>query len=438
MKIIQYIFIITTIISFDLSNEKNFNYLQDSSITLKIKKKGKDIYVYYTKCVNKCSQMFDEIYINGKKENQIKNKYDFDEEDNIIKLIWTKKVESIECMFIGCSDITEVDLTNFDTSSQNTFAAMFQSCSSLEYVNFSSLDTSSASYMGYMFSHCSSLRYINFGDAKRKSISYENIFADTNNNLIICGKNIDWNNLFPSQWKVININCGSNPNEYKCYKKNTNIEYNKYLCRNTCGNYYQIQNSNIYTCQEIPLYYYMDENEVSSYPQPKPCYSSCKYCIINGNNENHNCLECKDNFKYIIIKNDYINCYEKCESYYYTDIKTNKMYCISESNCPENYSKLIKDKNECIDKCSQDKKYKYEYKNQCYISCPKNTIERDNINDLGKSLYGKYFCKPICSEETPFEMIKTQQCLKYCDIKFIQEGTCLLNFEINDKKNKFI
>ena len=90
---------------------------------------------------------------------------------------------------------------------------MFQSCSSLEFVNFSSLDTSSASYMGYMFSHCSSLKYINFGDAKRKSISYEYIFADTNNNLIICGKNIDWNNLsYPPKNLTLNICpiCGKN------------------------------------------------------------------------------------------------------------------------------------------------------------------------------------------------------------------------------------
>ena len=435
MKAKQYFLIVISIISFDLSNEINFNYLHDNSITLKINKKGNDIYVYYKECCNVCSQMFDEIYINDKKENQIKNKYDFNEENNIIKLIWTKKIENIECMFNGCSDITEVDFSDFDTSSLGTFAAMFQSCSSLKFVNFASLDTKSATYMGYMFFGCSSLRYINFGNAKKKEISYDKIFKNVNDNLIICGKNIDWNSIFPSEWSSIDINCGSNSNEYKCYKKNTNTEYNKYLCKNTCGNnFYQIQNTNTYNCQEIPISYYMDENDESSYPQPKPCYSSCKYCNINGNDDEHNCLECKDNFKYIIVKNDFINCHQKCSLYYYTDINTKNMYCIQGTNCPSDYNKLIENKGECIAKCSQDKQYKYEFQNKCYISCPKDSIGRDNIEDFGKTLYGKYFCKPICSEETPFEMIKSQECLEYCDIKFIQDGTCILNFEINNQE----
>ena len=66
-------------------------------------------------------------------------------------------------MFNQCSDITEVDLSNFDSSSIKSFAAMFQGCSSLKFVNFSSLDTSSATYMGYIFYGCSSLKYLNHG-----------------------------------------------------------------------------------------------------------------------------------------------------------------------------------------------------------------------------------------------------------------------------------
>ena len=126
----------------------------------------------------------------------------------------------------------------------------------------------------------SSLQYINFGNAKEKEISYDKIFTNVNDNLIKCGKNIDWNSIFPSEWSSIDINCGSNSNEYKCYKKNTNTEYNKYLCKNTCGNnYYQIQNTNTYTCKEIPISYYRDENDDSSYPQPKPCYSIVNIAI---------------------------------------------------------------------------------------------------------------------------------------------------------------
>ena len=40
----------------------------------------------------------------------------------------------------------------------------------------------------------------------------------------------------------------------------------------------------------------MDENDDTSYPQPKPCYISCKFCNTNGNDDKHNCIECNDNF----------------------------------------------------------------------------------------------------------------------------------------------
>jgi hypothetical protein len=33
-------------------------------------------------------------------------------------------------------------------------------------------------------------------------------------------------------------------------------------------------------------------------------------------------------------------------------------------------SKIIIEKNKCIDICENDDTYKYEYKNICYISCP--------------------------------------------------------------------
>jgi surface protein len=102
--------------------------------------------------------MFDKIYINEKEEIEIKNIYALNKEDNTIKLIFTKKIESTECMFNQCSDISEVDLSNFDSSSIKSFAAMFQHCSPLKFVNFSSLDTSSATYMGYIFYGCSSLK----------------------------------------------------------------------------------------------------------------------------------------------------------------------------------------------------------------------------------------------------------------------------------------
>ena len=38
-----------------------------------------------------------------------------------------------------------------------------------------------------------------------------------------------------------------------------------------------------------------------------------------------------------------------------------------------NHSKLIKTKFKCINNCSEDEIYKYEYNNICYTSCPNGT-----------------------------------------------------------------
>ena len=56
---------------------------------------------------------------------------------------------------------------------------------------------------------------------------------------------------------------------------------------------------------------YIFDNFSLSY---KPCYSSCKECIKIGDNYNHQCLECFDNY----YPND-TNCYKNCSYYYYFD-----------------------------------------------------------------------------------------------------------------------
>ena len=41
----------------------------------------------------------------------------------------------------------------------------------------------------------------------------------------------------------------------------------------------------------------------------------------------------------------------------------------------------------------------------------------------------EYFCKPICTEELPFEDILKQECIKNCPIKDYKEKNCILNYE---------
>ena len=69
----------------------------------------------------------------------------------------TANVIYMQRMFFGCSSLTSLDLSSFDTSNVTDMEAMFSSCSSLTSLNLSSFNTANATDMSVMFNMCSSL-----------------------------------------------------------------------------------------------------------------------------------------------------------------------------------------------------------------------------------------------------------------------------------------
>ena len=132
----------------------------------------------------------------------------------------------------------------------------------------------------------------------------------------------------------------------KKYNKETKQCINNY-------NYYTEYSINDYISNSYNNYSNIDENAASNLLD-KECYYTCKTCEIMGDNKSHNCLECNSDFYFRINFNNYINCYKSCEYYYYFDNDNKYYYCTINSSCPKEYSKLLKDKNECI---------KYDFKN---------------------------------------------------------------------------
>ena len=134
-------------------------------------------------------------------------------------------------------------------------------------------------------------------------------------------------------------------------------------------------------CFRNPEGYYL-ENEIY-----KNCYKSCKYCSSLGNDNDHKCVECYENYTSINDFDNINNCFEKCDFYYYYDNENNNKYqCTLDKNCPEKYNKIIENKSRCIDKCNKDKIYKYEYNNKCYKSCPEGTLLSLNISYLCQNI----------------------------------------------------
>ena len=160
-------------------------------------------------------------------------------------------------------------------------------------------------------------------------------------------------------------------------------------------------------CTKEPEGYYMN-NETEEYKQ---CFNSCKTCDIEGNNTNHNCKICKEGFNLEIHYEQYKNCYKKCDFYFYYDEINNISKCTKTLECPIEYKKLIFEGKKCIDNCTKDVNYKYEFQNHCYKTCPTNNTERNDIIFIGNIIYDRYFCKPICDELSPFENIKSQTCV---------------------------
>ena len=69
----------------------------------------------------------------------------------------TSSVTDMSAMFIDCTSLTSLDLSDFDTSSVTDMSAMFDHCTDLTSLDLSGFDTSSVTKMGAMFQKCASL-----------------------------------------------------------------------------------------------------------------------------------------------------------------------------------------------------------------------------------------------------------------------------------------
>ena len=310
------IFIIKTLIILYLINQiKSKNIiLQDSKIYLKIKGIGENSILGNEGNNNKFRGIkhLKYVYINEKQENSIKYNYNFNQTNNSVELMFddglddcgcmfgycksiteinlsnfdtskvinmdymfsqctsltsldlsnfnTSKVKSMWRMFYYCSSLTSLDLSNFDTSNVNQMAFMFEYCSSLNSLNLSNFDTSNVTRMTQMFYKCINLEYINLKKFKEiKLITYNKIFVGVPENIVIC---IDENNIKDKILQHIsNITCHTIYCSDDWKSKQKKIINNTNKCINSCENSNQYKyeyNGKCYeTCSNGFLY---DEN----------------------------------------------------------------------------------------------------------------------------------------------------------------------------------
>ena len=145
------------------------------------------------------------------------------------------------------------------------------------------------------------------------------------------------------------------------------------------------------------------------------CYDTCKSCFAQGDEINHNCIECKDGFTFLDEFIDKKNCYNICPYYYYFN-ELNQCLCTENEVCPEHYTKLIPIYKKCIDDCKKDRIYKYEFNNICYEQCPSGTIESED-----------YICKEQSDDSLLYNCSNHDNLMDICSVIGTKNNTGIYN-----------
>lgn len=109
----------------------------------------------------------------------------------------TSKVTDMNSMFNGCSKLTTLDLSNFDTSNVKNMSDIFRDCGLLETINISNFNTSKVTTFRSMFYNCRSLTAIDMSRFDTSSLT------DISNMFMNCGKleSLDLSNFHPEKLK---------------------------------------------------------------------------------------------------------------------------------------------------------------------------------------------------------------------------------------------
>ena len=158
-------------VAINKSNKKSIKSEEGNKITLKIKVDkndiDKEIYFldntdifdenlvkHFHDFLKEIDESNVELYINDEKQ-KFKKSHIFDKKGEYsIKLIFKTKIKDCSYMFCNCTNLTEIDLTSFDTSKVSNMSRMFYNCCNLTNIDFSSFNTSKVTDMYSMFEQC--------------------------------------------------------------------------------------------------------------------------------------------------------------------------------------------------------------------------------------------------------------------------------------------
>ena len=209
------------------------------------------------------------------------------------------------------------------------------------------------------------------------------------------------------KWCTYNINI--KPCYVSCYTCNVDGDQINNSCLSCKKEYYPLSDKTT-NCAKAPVEGYYFDIDIW-----KPCFTKCKTCLKEGNENNHNCDTCSND----LVKEYHTkNCVDVCPTGQYYD-NTNKQCELCDSSCSScsgsakeclacntNYEPICNDDTTkktktCIN--SFEKYYKDKDGN-CYKSCLDKcaTCHENSTCDTCSESYPLYFeSKKICYKECP-------------------------------------
>ena len=374
---------------------------RNSKITLKIKGIGvSTVFGNETNYNFNSSNFPNKININGKNQDTIEYKYYFNQTENIVELIWDNNINNCSCMFRKCSNITEIDLSNFNTSLVTSMYSMFYNCSPLISLNLSYFDTSKVTNMNTTFCFCKSLTFLdlsNYNSSNVKtmggmffccssltSLNLSNLdtskVTSMHEMFYYCSSltSLDLTNFNTSQ--VTNMggmfsNCSSltslNLSNFDTSQV-TNMGSMFYHCSSltslNLSNFDTSQVTNVYNmffgCSNLEYINMINFNENKLYNSPTDygnMFTNIPKNIVI-------CINNRTNQSKIIPQINAIKCHV--------------IDCTNDWKLKQ--KKIINNTNECIDNCNDSSLYNYEYNGKCYESCEKGYLNDNNNNQMNK------------------------------------------------------
>ena len=344
----------------------------------------------------------DEIYVN----NIFQNKtdfyvYDLVNEINNVTMVWNSQLEDCNCMFMDLTNIIKIDFSKFDTSKVTQMNHMFYGCISLTSIDFTNFYTPLVTGMIYMFYRCISL------------ISLDLRTFDTSNVK-------DMQDMFYECSSLKNLDVSS---------FNTSSVSNMANMFNLCKSITSLDLSNFDT-SSVTIFSYMfsycqslktikiDFDTLNAIDMASMFYFCSSLIYLDLRSFDTPSLV-NSGGMFGSIRENIIYCYNESKIHTFSENTVKEMIfnCSNECFSSENFS-LILEKNKCVEKCSSDDTYQFEYNNICYEKCPNNT----------NSVNHKKLC---CLDNQPYSIIESNQCSEECILSDFFNEKCEINSDEN-------